>query len=58
MTIFLLALVVVLFGAQYLVFREIGRRELHRRYAEAILAAQIEAETWAEDLERELSEAM
>jgi hypothetical protein len=57
MAFFLLALVFVSFGGQYLVFRAIGRRELRRRYAEAILAAQLEAESWAQELERELSEA-
>lgn len=57
MQIALLALVAVLFGGQYLVFRAIARAELRRRFAEALLDAQLEADGWAEDLERELSEA-
>jgi hypothetical protein len=52
-----LALVAVGFGGQYLVFRATARQELRRRYAEAILAAELQADSWAEELDRDLSEA-
>ena len=56
MTFLALAAIAVLFGGQYVVFAAIGRRELRRRFEEALLAGQIEAEAWAEDLVRELEE--
>ena len=50
MALLALGVITVLFGAMAVVARTTERRELRRRYDEAIAAAAVEAETWEADL--------